>query len=79
MKRRHGERGVLEALNIILRNMVGELRTDSSGNIKLHDIEGGRVTANIAELLLSHGANPDAINYMGGPHCFTAHQQSHGF
>ena len=65
MRTLHGEAGVLEALTIILRNMVGGLRTDRSVYSHLHDKIGGYVTADIAELLLSHGANPDAINYRG--------------
>ena len=65
MRKRHGENGVLEALGIILENLEDTVRTDTSGYIRLHDEDGGHVTPEIAQMLLSHGANPDAVNGKG--------------
>ena len=65
MRYRHGENAVLEALEMILENLEDTLRTDTSGYIRLHDQDGGHVTPEIAQMLLSHGANPDAVNGEG--------------
>ena len=64
MRKRHGEDGVLQALKMIFENSA-DIYTDTSGYICLHDEDGGHVTPEIAQMLLSHGANPDVLNGAG--------------